>query len=67
MNNNKMALALGTIAVFACAHASSADKTCTRPDIANAKRTGCETELFEIDIRFSIRIRSRRCLSGHGM
>jgi hypothetical protein len=39
MKNNKMALALAIIAVFACDFTQAADKSCTRPDIANAQRS----------------------------
>ncbi|HEY2627707.1 MAG TPA: hypothetical protein VGI57_01205 [Usitatibacter sp.] len=39
MKNKKMALALGTAALFTCALAQAADKTCTRPDLANAQRS----------------------------
>jgi hypothetical protein len=37
MNNKKMALAVGIVAALGC-FAAHADKTCTRPDIANAQR-----------------------------
>jgi hypothetical protein len=38
MNNKKMVPVLAVLALFAVASVDAADKTCTRPDIANAQR-----------------------------
>lgn len=37
--SNRIALALGTVAILGCGVLQAADKPCTRPDVANASRS----------------------------